>query len=660
MDERDKEMMSQQSNDFLARVGLDSDPFPVEADPSFYYENPDLMQRLDMIQHLIGFSNQMIFVTGDEGVGKTSMLDRLEYYAPDHWRICRIQANPMLNTPVLLRQLTSGFDIEISTETDDMFQIYSDALQSHIETLERAMLTPVVLIDNAHELPIDAFTMLFGFMQQEGGHSRMKMALFCEPQITPMLESPQLKTLAHNLTHQLEIPAFDQKQTGEYLEQRLHHAGLSGDFPFSPEAILKIHKESDGVAGKIHTLAQQLLLNEDAKFAPDSEMGADTEFIDDSESVPVVDEILEFDTEEDETSLLTTAANPKAEKNKPMGRKFHSWQIGAVAAVLALLTGVLWITSQFKNEPESSIAEEIPLDISQGANDLAQGSSEQEISQHDTNLFEESVSTDDLDVEEPEFDLTVLDPNIDKGIAPVEENNLENQVAEEVAAIEEVVEPLTTIEAGEENTDPLDDFVQAIENDQHEHEGGEGDHEHTEVTVKFDESGKAQIVEVEQQEVVVAELVEPKKVEQTIEEPASVEQVAKAIIEPVPIAEPVKQDVSTPKPAVKTTNNEPSIAGVKGEAWLRIQKDSEVLLQILGTHDQQALAKILTQNTMGNDVAWFTTVHVGEPWYVLVKGPYKNRAIATTSIASLPEAIKKRKPWPRTVASVKKAMDEAQ
>lgn len=100
------------------------------------------MQRLDMIQHLIGFSNQMIFVTGIHGIGKSAMLDRLEYYAPDHWRVCRIEGHPMLNTPTLLRQLTSGFDLEISAGADDLFQVYSDALQDHITNLERAMLPP--------------------------------------------------------------------------------------------------------------------------------------------------------------------------------------------------------------------------------------------------------------------------------------------------------------------------------------------------------------------------------------------------------------------------------------------------------------------------------------------------------------------------------------
>ena len=55
MDEGDGATMNQQNNDFLARLGLETDPFPAETDSSMYYENPDLMQRLDMIQHLIGF-----------------------------------------------------------------------------------------------------------------------------------------------------------------------------------------------------------------------------------------------------------------------------------------------------------------------------------------------------------------------------------------------------------------------------------------------------------------------------------------------------------------------------------------------------------------------------------------------------------------------------
>lgn len=617
--------LNQSQNDFLARLGLDTDPFPVEADSSFYYENPDLMQRLDMIQHLIGFSNQMIFITGEQGIGKTSMLDRLEYYAPDHWRICRIQANPMLNTPILLRQLTSGFELDISADADDMFQVYSEALQDHIETLERAMLTPVVLIDDAHELPVDAFTMLFGFMQQEGGHSRLKMALFCEPQIIAMLDSPQLKSLSQNLTHQLEIPAFDEHQTGEYIEQRLNHAGLTGDFPFLPETIQKIYRNSQGIAGKIHTLAQQALLDENAQIGQGEGLEANNN---DIQALPVVDEVLDFNEDTEEVFPAMATQQEKTGHKLPIGRKFHTWQIGAVAAVLALLAGVLWLTSQFSDDSEPAIAEEIPLDITPEPVE----SPTQQSADQDPTLFEESTTPEQIATE-----------------TTTEEQATHDPASQEPSSVPET------------SADPLEELVQSMKENEDDLSGSDDiAHQHEEVTVQIDENGKAQIVEVNQTASARPEspatMAEPvqEAIPEITSEPviAAVEQITEPPVTRVQ-PEPVKPVRSEP-----ATGNL-SISGVKDGAWLRTQSDSQILLQLLGTHDQQALKKILKENPMGDDIAWFTTVHDGEPWYVVVKGPFKDRAAATASIASLPADMKKRKPWPRTVASVKKAMDEA-
>ena len=620
MDERDDGSMTQQNNDFLARLGLETDPFPVEPDSSFYYENPDLMQRLDMIQHLIGFSNQMIFITGEKGIGKTSMLERLEYYAPDHWRICRIQANPMLNTPILLRQLTSGFELEVMADADDMFQVYSEALQDHIETLERAMLTPVVLIDDAHELPIDAFTMLFGFMQQEGGHSNLKMALFCEPQITTMLDTGQLKSLSQNLTHQLEIPPFDEQQTGEYLEQRLNHAGLSTDFPFPPETIHKIHQHSQGVAGAIHTFAQQALLDED------------------SQSLPVVDEILDFDedpAEEEFPAMATTRAGFL--KENPIGRKFHSWQIGAVAAVLALLAGVLWLTTQIGDSTESTIAEEIPLDITPGPVEPPAPPVVQQPAEQDPTLFEESTSIPQM---------AAVDPDITSP-EPMEENQNTPEPT-----------PDSETNTGEKTSDPLDEFVQTLESQPStgiDTGSANINQQQNEVTVEIDENGNPQIVDISKPEpAVVNESVTAPAEQLPVEQPPAEQPavVQTPVVQAVP--EPVQLPVIKPAPVVK-----PSISGVKDESWLRAQNDSHIVLQLLGTHDQLALKKILSENALGDDIAWFTTIHNGEPWYVITKGPFQDRTSATASISSLPDAFRKRKPWPRTIASVKKAMDEA-
>ncbi len=673
--------MDEQNNDFFAQLGLDSDPFPAEIDSSFYFENPDLLQRLDMIQHLIGFSNQMIFITGQQGVGKTSMLHRLEYYAPENWRICRIQANPMLNTPTLLRLLTDGFELEISADAGDMFQVYTEALQAYVQTLERAMLNPVVLIDNAHELPVDAFTMLFGFMQQEGSHSGMKMALFCEPQINVMLESPQLKSLSQNLTHQLEIPSFDEKQTRGYLEQRLMHAGLSKDFPFLSEVVHKIHRESGGIAGKIHILAQQALLDGSTQNEPPP--------------LPVVDEIM--DLEDDATPSAMSASKRAIEKVVPIGRKFQSWQIGVVAVVFVLLAAVLWLTSQFGDTTESMIAEEFPRDLKPEQED----NNIEEPEALNPSLFVETSSSEEVTTIEPETgtekgqDLGAKETDFVRGETSLEELT-QREVVEE---IEVIVSPDVRKEEAskaeknkthahepglkEEIVEPYRQFVEVLEvPDKKPEQPSETAHQQSEITVQIDENGKPQVVGIELSAAESLKIVE-KLIENQVRKPTTrlpdvttetaiinqketpKEQALTAVIQPEPaiqeqaITKIPKKDVVATSTAIVEQQVEPlstPFIGIKDGAWLRAQDDNLFVLQLLGTYDQLAMRKIINENQLGN-VAWFTTLLNDEPWYVVVKGPFIDSSSATASAVSLPAEIRRRKPWPRTIASVKKAMD---
>jgi len=440
------------------------------------------------------------------------------------------------------------------------------------------------------------------------------MALFCEPQITTMLDSPHLKSLSQNLTHQLEIPAFDEQQTGEYIGECLNHAGLTGDFPFPPGTVQKIYRNSQGIAGKIQTLAQQALLDENSQFDQNKGLEMDN----DIDALPVVDEVLDFNEEGEEVFPATATKQEKTGKALPIGRKFHSWQIGAVAAVLALLAGVLWLTSQFSDDTEPSIAEEIPLDITA---EPAVPSTQQPIVQ-DPALFEEPT---------PPTGMT------DAGSAS------ENPAAVDQASQE--VKP-----AAETSADPLEELVQSIEKNQHDLPGSnDAKHQLNDVTVQADKNGKTDTIKVDKTMTVQTEI------PATVTEPTQESTVA-VVEQAIETSVPHVQVNSRP---AKPTIRHVSIPGIKDGSWLRTQKDSHILLQLMGTHDQQAFKKVLKEESLGNDIAWFTTVHDGKPWYVVVKGPFKDRAAATATISSLPADLKKRKPWPRTVASVKKAMDEA-
>jgi len=89
--------------------------------------------------------------------------------------------------------------------------------------------------------------------------SRMRILLFCEPQITSILATPELQAVHNTLIHTLDIPPLSQPQVVDYIKFRLKNSSQSEAHPFHSEMIQNIYTQSEGVPGKINALVQQIL-----------------------------------------------------------------------------------------------------------------------------------------------------------------------------------------------------------------------------------------------------------------------------------------------------------------------------------------------------------------------------------------------------------------
>ncbi len=151
------------------------------------------------------------------------------------------------------------------------------------------------------------------------------------------------------------------------------------------------------------------------------------------------------------------------------------------------------------------------------------------------------------------------------------------------------------------------------------------------------------------------------------------------VVAPVPVAAPVSA-VAPPKPepapVVPVTTSEPKPAQVQpapkpvaqtvaatssGGAyhqsdWYRQRAASEYALQLLGTRSRQAALDFIGSHKAVSDVGYFETLHEGKPWFVVTQGRYTNRSQAQQGAGQLPEALRKLKPWPRSMASIKQSL----
>ena len=256
----DMQQLSRMEPSYLSAYGLNSAPFSTRHDDRFYFQNSELADHLSLLRHLIRFSNLMLIVMGESGIGKSSLKTHLNQHADDNWHICNIQSHTMMDAGLLLREVAQSFGL--SDPPLDPRSILL-ALRDQLRHLQQQDFNPVLMIDDAHELPQDALEALFSLADYNTDTvPLLRILLFCEPQIETVLEAPAFATLRERVTHKIHLSPLNELETAEYLKHRMAVAGLDSATPFTPKLVHKLYRLSHGVPEQINEYAHQYLLDE--------------------------------------------------------------------------------------------------------------------------------------------------------------------------------------------------------------------------------------------------------------------------------------------------------------------------------------------------------------------------------------------------------------
>ncbi len=261
----DQHSLDRLTPSYLASFGLREAPFADAHDDRFFFLEPERAQRLNILQHMVQYSDLLLMVTGERGSGKTALMQRLLQNLSEQWQVCQIPANTMMDAEQLLFQIGRGFTVENLPQTSAELQ---EQLYQRLAGLHERDRIPLLVIDDAHELSQDALEMVFQLADVEtAGGKLVRVILFCEPQIETMLDAPSISALRDRITHHMEMPGLSEEETAEYIKHRLAVSGFDGTSPFTPKMVKKIYKGSQGQPGKINMLAHELLEKGDVAVA---------------------------------------------------------------------------------------------------------------------------------------------------------------------------------------------------------------------------------------------------------------------------------------------------------------------------------------------------------------------------------------------------------
>jgi len=247
--------MTMSLSGYLEESGLSTDPFADTADEALFFSTPHIDQRLNLLHHLVQYSDLLLLVVGKTGSGKTTLLNRLISSAAGPWRVSVVEADIDMTPERLAAGAISGFDMMdgAGQETGR-----STNLDAYLQRWAHRAQTPVLVIEEAHLLPPETLKGIIR-LTSNGSRTRLRTLLLGEPQLAAMVDGAVGGSRVQTMAHVVDLPPLSEAQVAGYVQFRLQRAGLSPEGLFSPQTIRRLQRDAGGLPGLINHAAREVL-----------------------------------------------------------------------------------------------------------------------------------------------------------------------------------------------------------------------------------------------------------------------------------------------------------------------------------------------------------------------------------------------------------------
>ncbi len=234
---------------------LREDPFGEPNDQLYYVPLEEREHLLELLQHLIHYSNVLLSVVGVKGSGKSTLLRRFKQpLLAEGLRVIHLVASLEHNPNKLFGELCQH--VHFTSGPSEATKAGIAALIDHLKRESDV----VLLIDNAHDLPLLGLELLLKIVEQQGDdHMPLHIVLFGEPELYSYSEKIAQKRGLSDKVHSLVLEGLSLEQTERYLSGKLNAAGWNQRLPFLPSDLQKIWKLTHGIPSRMNRVAKQLL-----------------------------------------------------------------------------------------------------------------------------------------------------------------------------------------------------------------------------------------------------------------------------------------------------------------------------------------------------------------------------------------------------------------
>jgi general secretion pathway protein A len=240
--------------------GFTQNPFNLSPDPSFLYRSHQHEEALANLIYGVQSRKGFVVLTGEVGTGKTTLLECLRDYLEQSGTEFAFVFNSRINVEQFFEMIAYDLDLRCqrTSKTDVLF-----ALNQLLVQQASAGLTTALIVDEAHNLEWDVLeeVRLLGNLENPKTGKLLQVILSGQPELDRKLDAPNLRQLKQRIVLRTSLQPLTLKESIEYIDTRLTHAGMENQTVF-PEAMLaEIHLRSQGIPRLINAICDNLLLS---------------------------------------------------------------------------------------------------------------------------------------------------------------------------------------------------------------------------------------------------------------------------------------------------------------------------------------------------------------------------------------------------------------
>jgi general secretion pathway protein A len=237
--------------------GFAKQPFELTPDPSFLFLGESHREGLATLVYGVQSGKGFVLITGEVGTGKTTLLHALLSQLEPSTNFAFI-FNPRLEPLDFFRMLFEEFGIEERCATKAEYLLALNRFL--IERLEKN--EPVLLIvDEAQNLSAEMLEEIRLLSNLETPTSKLiQIMLVGQPELKDLLAKPELRQLRQRIGLRCHLRPFDQKELGEYVNDRLTRAGYTGRGLFKRGSLRELYSVTGGTPRLVNSVCDSVLL----------------------------------------------------------------------------------------------------------------------------------------------------------------------------------------------------------------------------------------------------------------------------------------------------------------------------------------------------------------------------------------------------------------